>query len=122
MDHIKRNCRQRTRYRVLRVCCSYDGARAKLFMVSSTYVIERPFTFTLIIDMKRTSKKENVFESKDPSQGLMHGPGGATSISTSTGITDLIPTVPACDPDETATQVQTTDDVSVSVQLRPSHL
>ena len=72
--------------------------------------------------MKLTSKKENVFESKDPSQGLMHGLGRATSLSTSTGITDLMPSVPACDPDTTATQVQAATGVSVSVQLRLSHL
>jgi hypothetical protein len=68
---------------------------------------------TLIInDMKRIYKK--VFKSKKSSLGSIHGPGPATS--TSTHITDLMPAS-----DATAS-AQVTAGVSVSIQLRPSHL
>jgi hypothetical protein len=67
----------------------------------------------LINDMKRIYRK--VFKSK-PSLGLIHGPGPETS--TSTLITDLMPSIPASDATASA---QVTAGVSVSVQLRPSH-
>ena len=71
--------------------------------------------FNLIInDMKNIYKK--VFKSKKPSLGSIHGPGPATSMSISTGTTDLMPSVPACDSESDETQVAT--GVSVSVQLR----
>ena len=93
----------------------YDG------YLNSTYVIERPFSFTLIInDMKRILKK--VFKSKKPSLGSIHGlvPATSTSTSTGSGATDLMLSVPACDSGTTSAQVAV--GTSVSVQFRPSHL
>ena len=70
--------------------------------------------------MKRIYKK--VFKSKKPSLGSIHGPGPATSTSTViTSTTDLMPLIPACDSDATVS-AQVSAGVSVSVQLRPSHL
>ena len=89
----------------------------------SAYVIEKPFSFTSIInDMKRVLKK--VFNSKKPSLGTMHdGLGPATLTSTSTGPTDLMLSIPACDSEsDRATSAQVTAVVSVRVQLHPSHL
>jgi hypothetical protein len=85
----------------------------------STYVIERSFSLTLIInDMKRIYKK--FFKSKKPSLGSIHGPGPATSASTLiTSTADFMPPIPASDATASA---QVTAGVSVSVQLRPSHL
>ena len=88
--------------------------------INSTYVIERPFSFTLIInDMKRILKK--VFKSKKPSLGSIHGlvPATSTSTSTGSGATDLMLSVPACDSGTTSAQVAAG---IVSVQFRPSHL
>ena len=95
---------------------------ARRYMPSQLhYVIEIPLssTFTLIInDMKRIVKK--VFKSKKPSLGPIHGLGPATSTSTSTGATDLIP---ACDSESDWTKgAQGVAGVSVSFQHRPSHL
>ena len=68
-----------------------------------------------------TSKKENVFEPENPSYGSMHVPGRATSISTSSGLTDPMLSIPVCDPDAIqAAAAQVTAGDSVSVQLRPS--
>jgi hypothetical protein len=74
---------------------------------------------TLIIDdMKRIYKK--VFKSNKPSLGSIYGPGPATSTSTLiTSTTHLMPFIPASDATASA---QVTAGVSVSVQLRPSHL
>ena len=83
--------------------------------LNSTYVIERLFSFTLIVDdMKRTSRKKKAFKPKKPSRGSMDGPGPAASTSTSTGTTDLMPSIPACDSDGT-TSAQLAAGVSVSV-------
>ena len=73
---------------------------------------------TLIInDMKRIYRK--VFGSKKSFLGSIRGPGPATSTSTLiTSNTDLIRSIPASD---AAASTQVTG-VSVSVQLRPSHL
>jgi hypothetical protein len=68
--------------------------------------------------MKRSHEK--AFKSKIPSLGSIHGPGPATSTSTLiTSTTDLMPSIPASDATASA---QVTAGVSVSVQLRPSHL
>jgi hypothetical protein len=69
--------------------------------------------------MKRIYKK--VFKSKKTeSLGSIHGLGPATSTSTLiTSTTDLIPSIPTGDATASA---QVTAGVSVSVQLRPSHL
>ena len=79
-----------------------------------TYVIECSFSSTLIIyDMKRMFKK--IFKSKKSSLGSLHGrgPAASTSISTgTTGITDLMLSIPACDSDGTAS-AQVTAGVSV---------
>ena len=72
--------------------------------------------------MKRVLKK--VFNSKKPSLGTMHdGLGPATLTSTSTGPTDLMLSIPACDSElDGTTGAQVAAGISVSVQLRPSHL
>jgi hypothetical protein len=86
----------------------------------STYVIDRSFSLTFIVnDMKRIYKK--VFNSKKPSLGPIRGPGIATSTSTLiTSAADLIRPAPAssCDSDASA---KVTADFNVSVQLRPYH-
>ena len=67
--------------------------------------------------MKRTHMKKKVFKSKKskkPSRGSMHGPGTAASISTTTGTTDLMPSIPACDSDGIAS-AQVAAGVSVRV-------
>ena len=92
-----------------------------------TYVIEKSFlfSFTLIINdtMKRKHSSEKDSKSKKPSMGSIHGPGLATSTSTLiTSTTDLKPSIPASDSDGTASAVQVTAGVSVSVQLRQSPL
>ena len=76
-------------------------------------------TLTLITnDMKRIYKK--VFKSKKRSLGSIHGSEPETSTSTHiTSTADLMPSIPACDATASA---QVTTGVSVSVQLRPSHL
>ena len=70
-------------------------------------------------DMKRFYKK--LFRSNKPSRDSIHGPGPATSTtSTSTLITstaDLMPSLPTNDAPASA---HITAGVSVSVQLRPS--
>lgn len=53
--------------------------------------------------MKHTHKKKKVSKSKKPSRGLMHGPGLAASPSTSTGTTNLMPSIPACDSESVGT-------------------
>ena len=90
--------------------------------LKSTYVIEKPFSFTSIInDMKRALKK--VFKSKKQSLDTMHGLGPATSTSTSTGPTGPMPFIPAFySESDGITSAQVAAGVSVSVQLRPSHL
>ena len=90
--------------------------------VNSTYVIDRLLSFTLIInDMKRILKK--AFKSKKSSRGTIHGLGPATSTSTSIGPTDLMLSIPACTSEtDGTTSAQVAAGVSVSVQLRPSHL
>ena len=62
---------------------------------SRTYVIERPFSLTLIInDMKRIYQK--VYKSKKPSLGSKLAPGPATSeLTLITSTTDLMPFIPA---------------------------
>ena len=86
-----------------------------------TYVIECFYPFTLIInDMKRLYKR--VFKSKKPSVGSIHGPGPASFASTSTGTTDPMPSLLACDTESDGTpSAQVTASVSV-IQFRPSHL
>ena len=69
--------------------------------------------------MKRFLKK--VFKSEKRSLGSIHGPGPATSTLTSAGATDLMLSFPACDSDGT-TSAQVAAGISVSVQLRPSHV
>ena len=64
--------------------------------------------------MKRFLKK--IFKSKKPSLGSIHGLGPAASTSTSTGATDLMLSVPACDSDGTAS-AQGAAGISVSVQF-----
>ena len=77
------------------------------------YVIKCSFSFTAIInDMKRIYRK--VFKSKKPSLGSIHGHGLAASTSTSTGTTDLMPSIPAFDSDGTVS-AQVTAGVSVRV-------
>ena len=79
-----------------------------------------PYSLTLTInEMKRLYKK--VFKSKKPSLGS-HGHGPATSTLTLiTNTTDLMPSIHASD--VTASHgAQVTAGVSVSVQLRPSHV
>ena len=86
-----------------------------------TYVIETSFSFTLIIiDMKRTNKKNKVYKSKKPyDRRSMHEPqvGPSTSTSTSTSATDLMPYIPpACDLDATSSSsAQVTAGGSVSL-------
>ena len=77
------------------------------------------FPFDLIInDMKRIFKK--VFKSKKPSLGSIHGPEPATLTSTPMrSTTDLMPFIPTGD---VIADTQATAGVSVSVQLRSSHL
>ena len=68
--------------------------------------------------MKRIYKK--VFKSKKPSLGSMHRTAPATSTSTLiTSSTDIMPSIPASDATASA---QVAAGVSVSVQLRQSHL
>ena len=73
--------------------------------LKSTYVIEKPFSFTSIInDMKRIYSK--IFKSNKPSLGSLHGPGPLTAPSTltSSGTTGLglMPSIPSFDSDGTA--------------------
>ena len=97
---------------------SYIDHAAILRYLNSTYVIEKPFSFTSIInDMKR------VFKSKKPSLGTIHGLGPATSTSTTTGPTDLMLSIPACDSEsDESTSAQVAAGVNVTVQLHPPHL
>ena len=83
--------------------------------LNSTYVIEKPFSFTLIINeiMKRFLKK--VLKSKKPSLRTIHEIGPATSTSTTIGPTDLMLSIPACDSESISAQGAA--GVSVSVQL-----
>ena len=67
---------------------------------------------TVINDMKRFYRK--VFNSKKPSLVSIHGRGPAALTSTSTGTTDLMPSIPACDSDGTAS-AQATAGVNVRV-------
>ena len=61
-----------------------------------------------------------VFKPKKPSLGPIHVPGPATSTSgLIISTTDLMPSIPASDATASA---QVTAGVSVSVQLRLSHL
>ena len=91
-----------------------DIDHAILRHLNSTYVIEKPFSFTSIINaMKRILKK--VFRSKKPSLRTIHGLGPATSTLTSTGPTDLMLSIPACDSESISAQGAA--GVSVSVQL-----
>ena len=75
--------------------------------------------------MKRFYKK--VFKSKKPSRST-HGTGPLAATSTLTDSTlitsagGLMPSFPACDSDATASAQVTGAGVSVSLQLRPSHL
>jgi len=73
--------------------------------------------------MKRFYKK--VVKSKKPSRSI-HEPGPATSTLTDstlmTSAGGLMPSFPACDSDATASAQVTGAGVSVSLQLRPSHL
>ena len=101
-----------------------DVDHAILRHLNSTYVIEKPFSFTLIINdtMKRFLKK--VLKSKKPSLRTIHELGPATSTSTTTGPTDLMLSIPACDSESdgtTSAQLGVAAGVSVSVRLRPSH-
>ena len=64
--------------------------------------------------MKRTHEEKEVFKSKKPYRGSMHGPGTVASTSTSTGTTDLITSIPSFDSDGTA-NAQVTAGVSVRV-------
>jgi hypothetical protein len=96
-------------------CRVFESAR--IVWVSwciSSYVIERFFSLTLIIDdMKRIYKKVFKSTGKKPSLGSIHGPGPATSTSTLiTSSTDLMPSIPASDATASA---QVTAGVSVSV-------
>ena len=64
--------------------------------------------------MKRFLKK--LVKSKKPSLGTIHGLGPATSTSTSTGPTDLIPSIPAYDSEsDGTTRAQVAAGVNVSV-------
>ena len=84
----------------------------------STYVIDRSFSLTFIInDMERI---KNLFKSKKPALGPIRGPGQATSTSTlRISGTDLMPTVLSCD---SVASAQVTADFNVSIQLRQFHL
>ena len=66
--------------------------------------------------MKRIYRK--VFKSKEPSLGSIHGRGPPASTSASTGTTDLMPSIPACDSDRT-TSAHFTAGVSVRVLASP---
>ena len=70
--------------------------------------------------MNRIYKKNKAFKSKKQYGRSMHGPGLATSTSTSTGTTDP---ASSCDSelDET-TSAQVAAGVTVSIQFRSSHL
>ena len=71
--------------------------------------------------MKRKSTYENDSKSKKPSLGPIYGPGATTSKSTLIkSATDLLPSIPATRIEATASAL--TAGLSVSVQLRPSHL
>ena len=80
-----------------------------------------PYSLTLTInEMKRLYKK--VFKSKKPSLGSTHGHGPAISTSTLiTNTADLMPSIHASDV-IASRGAQVTAGVSVSVQLRPSHV
>ena len=66
--------------------------------------------------MKRLYKR--VFKSKKPSVGSIHGPGPASFASTSTGTTDPMPSLLACDTEsDGTTSAQVTASVSV-IQFR----
>ena len=72
--------------------------------------------------MKRILKKVLKPTGKKQSLGI-HGLGPATSTPTSTGTTDLMLSIPACDSElDGTTGAQVAAGISVSVQLRPSHL
>ena len=93
--------------------------------LKSTYVIESSFSFTSIIDMKRKRILKKVFKSKKPSLGSIHASGlvPATLTSTSTGTTDLMLSIPACDSEsDGTTSTQVAADINVSVQLCSLHL
>ena len=91
-----------------------DINHAILRHLNSTYVIEKPFSFPSIInDMKRFLKK--VFKSKKPSLRTIRELWPATSTSTTTGLTDLMQSTPACDSESTSAQVAA--GVRVSVHL-----
>ena len=85
-----------------------DIDHAILRHLNSTYVIERPFSFTSII---------NDMNSKKQSLVSIHGLGPATSTSTTTDPTDLMPSIRAFDSESKSTQVAAQAGVSVSVQL-----
>ena len=71
--------------------------------------------------MKRALKK--VFKSKKPSLGTIDGLGPVTSTSTSTDPTDLLQSSPAFySESDGTTRAHVAAGVSVSVQLRLSHL
>ena len=95
-----------------------NSHRSRVRSILPTYVIERSFSFTLIIivDMKRTTSN-NAFKSKKPyDRRSMHGPGTSTSTSRSTSNTDLMPHIPACDLDATSSaQPEITAGGSVSL-------
>ena len=102
----------------------YHVSLVAIAYLNSTYVIVAvcSFSFTSIInDMKRVLKK--VFKPKKPSPGSIHGPGPVTSTSSSTGATDLMLSIPACNSEsDGTTSTQVAAGISVSVQLRLSHL
>ena len=62
--------------------------------------------------MKRIYRK--VFKSEKPSLGSIHGRVPAASTSTSTGTSDFMSSIPACDSDGTAS-AGVTADVNVCV-------
>ena len=102
------------------------GSNSSYGHLNPTYVIETSFSFTLIIiDMKRTNKKNKAYKSKERiyDRRSMHEPqaGPSTLTSTSTSATDLMPYIPpACDLDATSSSsARVTAGGSVSY---PSHL
>ena len=110
-------------YANLRKISGLLQSRRIMAALKSTYVIESSFSFTSIIDMKRILKK--VFKSKKPSLGSIHASRlvPATLTPTSTGATDLMLSIPACDSesDET-TSTQVAAGINVSLQLCSLHL
>ena len=79
------------------------------------------FLFIFHYDMKRLLKK--VLKSKKQFLGSIHGLGPTTSTLRSTGPTDLMLSIPACDSESYGTtSAQVAAGVNVSVQLHPSHL